>query len=129
MSLTTTNHNITKNEAVRLVTNYCNNVERLGNNTVHQKAGAEINLFFSDAFNKAAIMEILNQPECIGIRAYMGMDDGNNAKLIIVGVDRNENDYNLNPGNAKVSAIMQDGFMCPPNCKAPDSSILVAPQP
>jgi hypothetical protein len=37
-------------------------------------------------------MEILNQENCVGIRAYYGIDGDGNKQLVFVGADQDEKD-------------------------------------
>lgn len=41
---------------------------------------------------KAQLDAILAQPGCEGVRMYYGLDDAGNRKLILVGIDADEND-------------------------------------
>ncbi|MFN8166937.1 MAG: hypothetical protein U0X76_12450 [Bacteroidia bacterium] len=43
-------------------------------------------------FSKDSILELLNQPGCVGIRVYFGYDESKIFKLVVVGVDENEDD-------------------------------------
>jgi len=43
-------------------------------------------------FSKAAIQTLLAQRDCVGIRVYYGLDADGTQKLVLVGVDANEND-------------------------------------
>ena len=54
----------------------------------------------AEAFNKPAILSILKDPRCVGIRIYHGVKAGgkrNELRLILVGVDSQGNDL-LNAG-------------------------------
>ena len=56
---------------------------------------------------KDILNQILAQTGCMGIRFYHGLDSSGNRKLVLVGVDANENDL--------VSGIVADkGSPCPP---------------
>ncbi|SNC67281.1 hypothetical protein SAMN06265337_1897 [Hymenobacter gelipurpurascens] len=41
---------------------------------------------------KSQLDAILGQPGCEGIRVYYGLDDAGNRKLVMVGIDADEND-------------------------------------
>lgn len=43
------------------------------------------------AFGASKVFDILRQTDCIGIRIYNGMNNGN-KNLIIIGIDSNEDD-------------------------------------
>lgn len=86
-------------EAAELTANYRNS-EPLGVTLGHY-------------FSKSALLDILNQPSCVGVRIYYGLDNQNEKKLIIVGTDANEND--LTDGQ-----IAQHAKPCPPSCGTPN---------
>ncbi len=47
----------------------------------------------AEFFGKEAILAILNQPECVGIRIYYGQEPENNKKhLVVVGAKANKDD-------------------------------------
>lgn len=71
------------------------------------KTGDVIGVFYS----KDSIQALLDQPDSVGIRAYFGTEtDGQNC-LVIVGVDKDENDQ-----IDKDFKCVDGGSMCPPNC-------------
>lgn len=60
-------------------------------------------------FGKAAITEILEQSESVGIRIYYALDESAQKQLIITGVDSDQNDlYN--------GKLADRSFVCPPAC-------------
>ncbi|WP_426490696.1 hypothetical protein [Hymenobacter sp. 102] len=40
----------------------------------------------------ATLNDLLSQPNCVGVRAYYGLDDDGAPKLVLVGYDANDND-------------------------------------
>lgn len=57
----------------------------------------------SETFNKAALLEILKDPKCVGMRMYYGLKKGdkrNEFRLILVGVDEQGNDLFVTRGSA-----------------------------
>ncbi len=60
-------------------------------------------------FGKSALLTILSQKDCIGIRYYFGRDEAENISLVLVGVDANEND--MSDGE-----IAERQWDCPPHC-------------
>ena len=60
-------------------------------------------------FGKEAILKILNQDGCVGIRYYYGEKDDGTPVLVLVGVDAEENDL-IDGVLAEVS------IPCPPFC-------------
>lgn len=89
------------------------------------------NLFFpiSETFNKAAMLQALRDPKCVGLRTYYGIKnagDHNEVRLIIVGVDAQGRDlYIAEGGLAAQSAAQVSGGrfggseygQCVPPCK------------
>lgn len=67
------------------------------------------------AFHGAAFERILDQPGCVGIRAYPAEDDAGMVTMILVGVDGDGNDM-------VDGALENDPFMCPEIC--PDENEL-----
>ncbi|TGE08059.1 hypothetical protein [Hymenobacter fodinae] len=80
---------------------------------------------------KQQLEAILNQPGCEGIRVYYGLDEQGNRKLILVGIDADENDIITETGitSALRAAEVTDGASepsstsvvtdlppCPPCC-------------
>jgi hypothetical protein len=60
-------------------------------------------------FGMNIINEILAQEGCVGIRSYYALDDSGVQQLIMVGVDKDEND--LYEG-----IIGEKSVICPPYC-------------
>lgn len=69
----------------------------------------------SGAFNAKAVLELLQQPGCVGLRYYKGRNKAGESSLILVGVDAEGNDLNT-------GALLDFAFPCPPFC--PDGSPL-----
>lgn len=71
------------------------------------QAGANPTL--SHYVGKSLILEILNQNDCVGLRAYYAKDENDNNQLVFVGVDEYENDlYN--------GILVDKTIICPPFC-------------
>jgi len=89
-------HSITLSEAAELTANYretlTSNVETI-----------------AEYFGKDALLGLLNQTTCVGVRIYYGLDSAGEKKLVLVGVDANGND--LYEG-----ALMERGYGCPSDC-------------
>ena len=67
----------------------------------------------SEAFNKKALLELLKDPKCIGLRIYYGVTKGEKSpkdlRMIIVGTDSKGNDLLI--GNSAVTTdITQEGY-------------------
>jgi hypothetical protein len=67
------------------------------------------------AFGRDAVLELLNQPGCAGIRVYQGMEEHGRRVLVLVGVDLEGKDLYL-------GRLEDKGWPCPPVCD--DSSPL-----
>jgi hypothetical protein len=64
----------------------------------------------AEAFNKPALLQILKDPRCVGIRIYHGVKTGGNrneVRVILVGVDSQGNDI-LISGGSPVAADVTD---------------------
>ena len=59
-------------------------------------------------FGKNKYNTILEQPGCIGVRTYYGIENGEKV-LVLVGVDEQGNDMTN-------GAIVEQGAKCPPRC-------------
>ena len=64
-------------------------------------------------FGRDAIEEILEQPDCVGIRYYYGLDTNGSQVLVLTGVLANENDM-------QNGALMERSRPCPPACGSPN---------
>ena len=65
------------------------------------------------AFNAKAILELLAQPGCVGLRYYHGRTDKGDPSMILVGVDADGN-------NMTSGILMNNEYPCPPYCPDPD---------
>lgn len=90
-------HSISLTEASELTANYRN-----------AQTGSYIK---AEYFGKNAILDLLNQDSCIGMRVYYGLNSEGVQKLVLVGVDTNGDD--LTSG-----LIMEHGLLCPTNCSS-----------
>ncbi len=60
-------------------------------------------------YSKAAILDILNQTDCVGIRIYLGEDTNGETNLVLTGVKANQDDlYN--------GVLAEFGTKCPNVC-------------
>jgi len=64
-------------------------------------------------FGMNIINEILAQDGCVGIRSYYALDDNGVQQLIMVGVDKDENDL-------YTGIIAEVSIKCPPFCSTPN---------
>jgi hypothetical protein len=88
------NHYITLNEAAELTANFRNE---------HPSS------ILGEYFSKKAIMDILEQSNCVGIRIYFGEDKAHVPHFVITGVDSDENDL-------YTGLLAEKGWKCPPHC-------------
>ncbi len=91
-------HSISLSEAAELTANY--------RETLTSAAEAK-----AEYFGKEALLNLLNQTACVGVRIYYGLDSAGVKKLVLVGVDSDGND--LYEG-----ALMERGILCPTECSA-----------
>lgn len=63
---------------------------------------------------KNQLMKILNQPGCVGVRHYYGIDEVGAKVLIAVGVTSDENDMTE-------GIIIERMIACPPRCSTRNS--------
>jgi hypothetical protein len=63
----------------------------------------------SGAFNAKAVLALLAQPGCVGLRYYKGRDRGGDDTMILVGVDTQGNDI-VN------GELLEVSMRCPPFC-------------
>lgn len=88
-------HQITLEEAKKLIQNYKN-----------KQTGEEIKAHY---FGKEALLKLLDQVGCVGIRIYYAAKDDETPELLIVGV--NEEGSDLSNG-----VILERSWPCPPYC-------------
>jgi hypothetical protein len=93
----TEDNEISYNDAALLTQNY-RDAQAPGSNYVK-----------GEYFSKASLELVLDQSGCVGIRIYYGLDENNVQRLVIVGVDANENDM-------VTGQILEHGTLCPPHC-------------
>lgn len=72
----------------------------------------------SHYFGRDVLDQILMQPGCTGIRVYYALDDNNERKLLIAGVDNKGNSLLpaypvITPGDF---SILEFSLPCPPFC-------------
>lgn len=63
-------------------------------------------------FGKDILNRILDQEGCVGIRFYYGLETNGIKQIVIVGVDRDENDL--------TNLVADMSFPCPNACSAPN---------
>ena len=61
------------------------------------------------AFHKDQVLELLNQPGCVGLRIYYGRQADGKPALVLTGIDKEDKD--LTGGT-----ILEKHYPCPPMC-------------
>jgi hypothetical protein len=89
-------HSISVSEASRLTGNYRN------------APGSSIH---AEYFSTYAVLGLLGQENCIGLRIYYGRQDDGTPALIMVAVDSSGRDR-----AGENSLLLERGFLCPPIC-------------
>lgn len=94
-------HSITLEEAAELTKNYRDTI-----------SSEDVRAGF---FGKTTLLNILEQPDCVGIRIYYGLSDEDIPQMVLVGADSDERDL--------VDGVLAErASPCPPVCDT--SSIL-----
>ena len=123
-----TRHRITLDNAKQLTKKYRDNKKKI----LKDEYGNKPTLPICETFDRDAFEELLAVPGCVSIRAYFGMDEELNVKLIFVAVnDKNEDILPqvqiLPEGDTGMLAMSSDddvpisntGDRCPPTCPPP----------
>ena len=100
---------ITLTEAVTMTRNFKSNREAILG-SIYQNLDL---LPYNETFEKDQIISMLDNPDCIGLRIYYGMDTTKKLHAILVGVDSENKDIlpeNDDPGNY----IIERGERKPP---------------
>ncbi|PBQ32479.1 hypothetical protein CNR22_12085 [Sphingobacteriaceae bacterium] len=66
-------------------------------------------VILAHAFSKDSITALLAQPNCVGLRAYYGIDASGAKELVLVGIDASDNDL-------YTGLLLDRSAKCPPNC-------------
>src|SRR5438046_166391 len=111
---------ISLEEAKKMIALYRNEKDKLQNGDYK---GRQI-LPFSETFDGSQFPTLLDKPGIVGLRMYYGMKDDLTIHLIIVGVDKNNDDViNRNQNTTKSlddnDMILEEGLTCPPICPPP----------
>lgn len=70
------------------------------------------NQVIANFYGKEILQQILDQPDCMGIRIYYGLDADGNRELVLVGADQSENDI--------LDLIVDLSCPCPKACSSPN---------
>ncbi len=73
-----------------------------------------------ESFDIAAFQELLALTDCTGVRIYGGMNEKKEICFVICGIDRNNKDIFLPPGEGiPEERVIENGARCPLDCPAP----------
>jgi hypothetical protein len=120
-----TKHSISLDRLNELTARYDRNKTKILKDEFHDNG----TLPTCETFDRAAFDQLLAQEGCVGIRIYYGMDEDLNIKLVVVGVDENDQDIRQSTSNLRnvktndtinepVFAL-SDSLRCPPYCPPP----------
>ncbi len=70
---------------------------------------AKIHDIKAGAFHKDQVIELLNQPGCVGLRIYHGRDKAGSPTFVLAGIDKADNDLTA-------GTLLELQFPCPPYC-------------
>ncbi len=121
-------HVISFRKAAELATNFSRGKIELGRAL---KDSSYLNKSFSlplaEKFNRDAIIQLLNEKGAEGLRIYLGKDSVGLVRMVLVAVDKNNNDitgdfgkimkFSSNPSDQPVA--MEAGQRCPTLCSGP----------
>ena len=123
-----TRHRITLDHAKQLTKKYRDNKKKI----LKDEYGNKPILPICETFDKDAYEELLAVPGCVKIRAYFGMGEELDVKLIFVAVNDKDEDIlpqaqALPEGDTSMLAmsgdddvpVIEHGYPCPPNCPPP----------
>jgi len=110
-------HRISVDAAVDMVTSFR---DRLPSILQPSFTGA---LPYAETFNRNVFEELLALENCIAVRAYLGLDDQQQIRLILVGVNDDGEDIlppeeisNSGEDSGLGAALFEYGQRCPPVC-------------
>ncbi|MBL7762877.1 MAG: hypothetical protein JNL23_05570 [Chitinophagaceae bacterium] len=88
-------HFIKNERALQLISNFKSNKEALLNGKYNGNSKV---LFDHETFNLRDISQLLKTKGCIGLRVNLGMDENNQVRLVLIGVDKDGKELVLNGG-------------------------------
>jgi len=83
----------------------------------------------TETYDSDAFIALLNQPDCVKVRLYYGMNEKLEICAIFVGVDTNGNEITIkgagiaNSINADDEYVIEVSTKCPPSCPTVNNSI------
>lgn len=119
------NHKVSVDDAKRFVSGYKKEKAEFMRMEMKDHKEAKKGGFFG----KEALLDLLNQPGCIGMRYYYGRSDDGQKNLVLVGVNEEGNDILPKPSVEKMAVttestktqdnevvILERSLPCPPFC-------------
>jgi hypothetical protein len=70
---------------------------------------AKIHEVKGGAFHKDQVLELLNQPGCVGLRIYHGHDTAGSPTFVLAGIDKTDSDITK-------GVLLERQYPCPPFC-------------
>lgn len=122
--MSTSRHLISLEAAKKFTKDYREKKKKI----LKEEYGNRNTLPLSETFDRDAFDYILSQQGCESIRIYLGMNEAEEVRLVIVGVNRNNEDILLaqtlgdvvmRSGDTKPPPIVEHGDPCPTNCPPP----------
>ena len=84
----------------------------------------------TETYDSEAFVALLNQPDCVKVRLYYGMNEKLEICAIFVGVDTNGNEITIkgagiaNSINAGDEYVIEVSTKCPPNCPPENEELI-----
>lgn len=77
--------------------------------TANYRATIQTGDIIAHFVGRQKLLDLLNQPACMGVRIYYGLNNQGEKKLVLVGADSQENDL-------EKGVIVDELDTCPPSC-------------
>lgn len=109
-------HFISLNQAIAMNARYRNLKESI------LAAGQDPNVLpICETFDRDIIDKVLRQEGCVKLRFYFGMDDSNLIRLVVAGVDENDEDMlplspDVEESDEGENQLFENGSRCPVTC-------------
>lgn len=107
-----TNHFISLHEAAELTAHF----RKMKDSILADGYNSADMLPTCETFEREAFDKLLARDGCTGIRIYLGMDNSNQLKLVIVGVNENKQDMVSTSDLLETEEVIENGVRCPVEC-------------
>jgi hypothetical protein len=109
-------HFISLNDGIDLTSRFRSNCETMLAPSFRDSG----TLPFSETFNRYDIKVLLDKENCEAIRVYLGMDDSQQVRMLLVGVNVHNEDILPGPSlEGGGEDIVEEGHRCPDTCPPP----------